>query len=237
MVHNMSNNDLVTRTLLLSKKQLGTLIVSRGVPDGDETRALNVSNGLSQIRGFHLGSLAASDLESYNFNVDGDILGWGLRNSVGVAEHPVTGGIWAVENSMDDVTRNGKNIHENNPGEELNYLGVLGVDRFGQNFGFPSCFAVWDLDEIPDNEGLEIGDSFAVDEETRVTDEVCNGGDYVGPRLTMPAHYAPLDIKFGEGGSVAYVSFHGSCEFFFLFLMVVLGAVVTAPSPFPYGCP
>lgn len=212
MVDNMSNNDLVTRTLLLSKKKIGTLLVSRGIPDGDEIRALNVTNGLSQIRAFDLGDLTSSSVEAFDFNADGNVLGWGLRNSVGVAEHPVTGGIFAVENSMDGVTRNGKDIHENNPGEELNYLGVLGADKFGQNFGFPSCFAVWQLDEIPENEGLKIGDQFAVDEQTKVTDEVCNGGDYVKPRLTMPAHYAPLDIKFGEGGSVAYVSFHGSCE-------------------------
>ncbi|KAM7208371.1 Soluble quinoprotein glucose/sorbosone dehydrogenase [Naviculisporaceae sp. PSN 640] len=213
LVNKMSNNDLVTRTLLLSKKKRGTLLVSRGVPDGDELRAETLSNGLSQIRAFNLNNVTTSASafpHTYNFNTEGQVLGWGLRNSVGVAEHPVTGGIFAVENSMDGVTRNGQDIHENNPGEELNYLGVLGEDEFGRNYGFPSCFAVWDLNEIPENGGLKVGDQFAVDED-KITDEVCNdSGKYEKPRLVMPAHWAPLDIKFDDAGEVAYVSFHGS---------------------------
>lgn len=207
----MSNNDLVTRTLLLSRKQRGKLLVSRGVPDGDELRAEILENGLSQIRAFDLDNLTDTT-RSYNFNTEGEVLGWGLRNSVGLAEHPVTGGIFAVENSMDGVTRNGRDIHENNPGEELNFLGVLGGGGQTKNYGFPSCFAVWDLDEIPDNKGLKVGDQFAVDED-KITDEVCNDQTkYQKPRLVMPAHWAPLDIKFEEGGETAYVSFHGSCE-------------------------
>ncbi|KAK4211526.1 soluble quino protein glucose/sorbosone dehydrogenase [Rhypophila decipiens] len=213
LVNKMSNNDLVTRTLLMSKKQRGTLLVSRGVPDGDELRAETLSNGLSQIRAFDLSNLTArtSTAYTYNFNTEGQVLGWGLRNSVGMAEHPVTGGVFAVENSMDGVTRNGQDIHENNPAEELNYLGVLGQSEFaGKNYGFPSCFAVWELDEIPENEGLKVGDQFGVDED-QITDEVCNDeSKYEKPRLVMPAHWAPLDIKFDDKGEMAYISFHGS---------------------------
>ncbi|KAK3315869.1 soluble quino protein glucose/sorbosone dehydrogenase [Apodospora peruviana] len=209
VVNRMSNNDLVTRTLLISKKQKGTLIVSRGSADGNELRAETLSNGLSQIRAFDMTNLTRGS-DPYNFNSEGAVLGWGLRNSVGVGEHPVTGGIYAVENSMDGVTRNGKDIHENNPGEELNYFGALSGSgtQLGHNFGYPRCFAVWDLAEIPQNDGLKIGDQFATDEKF-LTDEVC-GSEFVAPRLTLPAHYAPLDIKFSSDGSEAYISFHGS---------------------------
>ncbi|KAK3693188.1 soluble quino protein glucose/sorbosone dehydrogenase [Podospora appendiculata] len=210
IVDNMSNTDLVTRTLLISKLKANTLIVSRGSADANEVKAETLSNGLSQIRAFDLSKLNATS-DPFNYNTDGAVLGWGLRNSVGVGEHPITGGIYAVENSIDGVTRNGKDIHENNPGEELNFFGNLSVvNKDPPNYGYPKCFAVWNVTEIPQNDGLHIGSQFAVDEEN-LTDEKCND-KYVEPRLTLPAHYAPLDIKFDKEGSTAYVTFHGSFD-------------------------
>ncbi|KAK3987116.1 soluble quino protein glucose/sorbosone dehydrogenase [Cladorrhinum sp. PSN332] len=213
LVNGMSNNDLVTRTLLISKKQQGTLVVSRGSAEQNKDRAAVLSNGLSQIRAFDVGNLTINSAP-YNFNTEGTILGWGLRNSVGVGEHPGTGGIYAVENSVDGVTRNGKDIRENNPGEELNFFGYLnGTETLnqGKNFGYPHCFAVWDPTEIPDSEGLTVGKQFAVQEDSDLSDETC-ATDYVPPRLTFPAHYAPIDIKFNGVGSKAYVTFRGSFD-------------------------
>ncbi|KAB5566712.1 soluble quino protein glucose/sorbosone dehydrogenase [Coniochaeta sp. 2T2.1] len=211
VINNMSNNDLVTRTLLVSQKQPGYIVVSRGgTSDLDEATVL--SSGLSQIRAFNLANLTSIS-KPYDFETSGRVLGWGLRNSVGVAEHPVTGGIYSVENSIDGVTRQGTDIHENNPGEELNFHGYLNAttDHQGGNYGYPRCFAVWDPNEIPDNAGLAVGTQFAMTENTTVTDELC-ASDYVSPRLTFPAHQAPLDIKFNPEGSEAYVSFHGSFD-------------------------
>ncbi|KAK4119050.1 soluble quino protein glucose dehydrogenase [Parathielavia appendiculata] len=211
IVANMSNSDLVTRTLLMSKKQPGTLLVSRGSGDNDAIQTEDVTNGLSQIRAFNLTNLTSSS-SPYNFNTDGAVLGWGLRNSVGVSEHPVTGGIYAVENSVDGVQRNGVDVHENNPGEELNFLGYLNGTQGGTgNFGYPHCFAVWQVDEIPENDGLAVGKQFAVQENSTLRDETC-AEDYVPPRLTFPAHYAPLDIKFSAGGEEAYITFRGSFD-------------------------
>ncbi|KAK1775377.1 soluble quino protein glucose dehydrogenase [Copromyces sp. CBS 386.78] len=220
IVTNMSNNDLVTRTLLLSKKEDGYLLVSRGSADGNEAQAEVLNNGLSQIRAFDISNLTSST-KAYNYNEDGVVLGWGLRNSVGVGEHPTTGGIYAVENSIDGVTRNGKDIHENNPGEELNFLGYLNGTKTanqGRNYGYPKCFAVWDVSEIPENDNLKVGSQFAITEENaqtvsgnKLTDETC-ASDYVAPRLTFPAHYAPIDIKFAPKGDVAYVTFRGSFD-------------------------
>ncbi|KAJ4390336.1 hypothetical protein N0V85_007324 [Neurospora sp. IMI 360204] len=220
IVTNMSNNDLVTRTLLLSQKEDGYLLVSRGSADGNEAQAEVLNNGLSQIRAFDISNVTSSTTKAYNYNEDGVVLGWGLRNSVGVGEHPITGGIYAVENSIDGVTRNGKDIHENNPGEELNFFGYLNgtKEHQGGNYGYPKCFAVWDVSEIPENDNLKIGSQFAITEENaqtvsdnKLTDETC-ASDYVSPRLTFPAHYAPIDIKFTPKGDVAYVTFRGSFD-------------------------
>ncbi|KAK4442894.1 soluble quino protein glucose/sorbosone dehydrogenase [Podospora aff. communis PSN243] len=211
IVTGMANDDLVTRTLLMSKKSPGTLVISRGSAEAKMAQAALLSSGLSQVRAFDLTNFTATS-KAYNFNTDGVVLGWGLRNSVGIGEHPVTGGIYGVENSVDGVTRNGKDIHENNPGEELNYFGVLGTDSIeGKNYGYPHCFAVWDVAEIPENDGLSVGDQFAIQENNTLTDETC-AREYVPPRLTFPAHYAPLDIKFNERGDEAFVSFHGSFD-------------------------
>lgn len=205
----MSNSDLLTRTLLVSKKKDGYIIVSRGGTD-DLTEATVQSSGLSQIRAFDLSKLTSTS-KPYDFASSGRVLGWGLRNSVGVAEHPTSGGIYSVENSIDDVTRQGVDIHQNNPGEELNFHGTLdSTDDQGGNYGYPNCFAVWDTSEIPDHAGLGVGKQFAMTENRTMTDEIC-AKDFVPPRLTFPPHEAPLDIKFNDDGSVAYVSFHGSC--------------------------
>jgi glucose/arabinose dehydrogenase len=211
VINNMSNDDLVTRTLLISQKQPGFIVVSRGGTD-DLNEATVLGSGLSQIRAFNLGNLTSIS-KPYDFENSGLVLGWGLRNSVGVAEHPVTGGIYSVENSIDGVTRQGKDIHENNPGEELNFHGYLNgsTEHQGGNYGFPRCFAVWDPQEIPDNAGLTVGTQFAMTENSTITDEICMS-DYVPPRLTFPAHQAPLDIKFNADGSEAYVTFHGSID-------------------------
>ncbi|KAL2132217.1 hypothetical protein VTI74DRAFT_4073 [Chaetomium olivicolor] len=157
--------------------------------------------GRSEIRAFDLTNLTSTS-PAYNFNADGLILSWGLRNSVGVGEHPLTGDIYAVENSVDGVKRNGKDVHENNPGEELNFFGYLNgtaTASQGRNFGYPHCFAVWEVSEIPDNDGLGIGKQFAFQGNTTLRDETC-AERYIPPRLTFPANYAPMDIKLSEGG-------------------------------------
>ena len=133
---------------------------------------------------------------------------WGLRNSVGVAEHPETGGLYSVENSADGITRDGVDVHENNPGEEMNFHGTL-VDNTdtsqGSDYGYPECFAAWDPSALPNNSDLVIGDQFALNS---TSDGIC--AERTAPRLTFQAHMAPLDIKFNSSGDQAWVTFHGS---------------------------
>ncbi len=110
MVNGMSNNDLTTRTLVMSQKQDGMLLVSRG-SDGDyDLRALDITTGLSQLKAFDLSNVTASSAP-YDFDTTGRLLGWGLRNAVGVAEHPVTGGVYSLDNGVDGITRDGVDIH------------------------------------------------------------------------------------------------------------------------------
>lgn len=138
----------VTRTLLLSRQVEGMLLVSRGSMSNLDPAALDISTGVSTIKAFNISNVTSAP---YNFAQDGLLLGWGLRNSVGVGEDPATGGIYSVENSVDNFVRDGENIHQNNPGEEMNFHGYLNgteTDEQGENYGYPSCYAAWDLSLI-----------------------------------------------------------------------------------------
>ena len=123
LVDGMDGSDHTTRTLLLSQKAPGLILISRGSGDNIDPEAESEDTGISQIRAFNLTNLTGT--EPYRYNRDGLRLGWGLRNSVGVAEHPETGGIYSVENSVDQIQRDGRDIHQDNPGEELNFHGYL----------------------------------------------------------------------------------------------------------------
>lgn len=209
VITNMTSNQHVTRTLLMSQHSPGYLVISRGSNENLGAQSLEMDSGLSQIRAFNI-----NDTDSYPINfLEGTVLGWGLRNSVGVAEDPVTGNIYSVENSVDGVERNGELISEDNPGEELNFHGTIedAHDDSPRNYGFPLCFAVWDAEDIPDHDGLEVGDQFASDLNETVTDNMCNE-DFHPPRLSFPAHYAPLDALFDKNGTELFISFHGSCK-------------------------
>lgn len=206
----MSNSDHTTRTLHISQTNPNTLIVSRGSQSNEDDEARKKDSGHSQLRTF---DLSKEGDKPYDF-MDGELLGWGLRNSVGVTEHPNTGGIWSVENSVDQLSRKGKDIHTDNPAEELNYHGSLDKpdDHQGANYGYPLCYTVWGTKGFPELGNLKTGDQFPDDDAQNVTDEMCNS-KYVTPRLAFQAHTAPLDIKFNKDGSAAYIAFHGSCKF------------------------
>jgi glucose/arabinose dehydrogenase len=199
----------VTRTLLLSRRVPGLLLVSRGSVGNIDLQTLDPKSGVSTIKAFNLTNITGS---AYVHASDGLLVGWGLRNSVGVAEEPTLGGIYSVENSVDNIQRNGQNVHENNPGEEMNFHGYLNgteTKETGGNYGYPTCFAAWNPSEIPDFDG-KTGTQFAMgDQNATVNDTFCRE-DRVAPRITFPAHQAPLDIKFNPNGTAAWVTMHGS---------------------------
>jgi hypothetical protein len=110
-------------------------------------------------------------------------------------------------------------VHENNPGEELNFLGYLNpsmsttassASNQGTNFGYPYCFTAWEPSSLPDNGNISVGTPFA---QASVNDSMCAGT--TPPRLTFQAHTAPLDIKFNasaSSNSSAWITFHGSWD-------------------------
>ncbi|KAM3555156.1 hypothetical protein MY1884_005731 [Beauveria asiatica] len=226
IVTKMSTSDHTTRTLLLSRKKPGILLVSRGSQSNEDSKAQYLDSGHSQIRSFDLSQLSSgsgsgsgsgsssSSATPYAY-LDGHVIGWGLRNSVGVAEDPSTGGLWSVENSVDGLHRKGRDIHQDNPAEELNYHGTVGGGSAnkttqGGNYGYPVCYAIWSTANFPDLGALTTASQFRDDHAPgNVTDAACKD-NYVAPRLAFQAHTAPLDIKFDADGANAYVSFHGS---------------------------
>lgn len=211
-----SDGDHITRTLLFAKKQENTLIVSRGSQSNVDFNSLDLTTGHCQIKSF-----AVDKTATQNFNTSGKLLGWGLRNSVGVAEHPLTGGIYSVEMGMDYATRDGKDISQNNPGDELNYHGIIGkVNDLNQglNHGYPYCHAAWDVHAIPNRGDLVVGNQFLVGDvndtftaNDTINDAVC-AKERAAPVITLPPHNAPIDLKFTADGTAAYVSFHGSWD-------------------------
>jgi glucose/arabinose dehydrogenase len=210
----MTTNDHTTRTLLLSQKAPGMLVVTRGSTSNIDFDAASLGSGHSQVKAFNLNNRTGV----YDFDADGLRLGWGLRNDVGVAEHPGSGGIYTVENSADQLTRMGVDIHEDNPAEEMNFLGYLNGTAYapqGGNFGYPWCFSAWGVSGLPDNGNLTVGSQYAIDASAASnnqnrTDAYC--AQQLPARLVFQAHMAPLDIKFNNSGTEAWVSFHGSWD-------------------------
>lgn len=192
---------------MMSQKQPGILVVSRGSDGNIDIKTADMNSGRSQIKAFELNNLTANS-NPYNYTSQGRLLGWGLRNSVGVAEEPTEGGIYSVENSVDQIERDGVDIHQDNPGEEINYHGFLNasIEDQGGNYGYPYCFALWDTD-VPNNDGLSTGNQFSSEQSTTINDTFCRE-NRITPALTFQAHMAPLDIMLLPNGTKAFTSLH-----------------------------
>ncbi|KAF2837424.1 soluble quino protein glucose dehydrogenase [Patellaria atrata CBS 101060] len=200
----------LSRTLLIPRSSPDTLLVSRGSQENIDQATNQISGGRSMIRMFSISQISNSPVQ---YTTGGELLGWGLRNSVGVGENPADGGIWSVENSVDDMRRLNQDVHNDNPGEELNYHGILNdtaSPERGGNYGYPKCFAAWNPNGLPSNQNIRVGTQFLMGSPSGSdTDAMC-ANDRIAPRLTFPSHTAPLDVRFKADGSAAFISFHGS---------------------------
>lgn len=77
-----------------------------------------------------------------------------------------TGSLLAIGNQATVSAHiDGVDVHQNNPGEEMNFHGTLvrNTDTSqGSLHGYPECFAAWDPSALPNNGDLVIGDQFAL---------------------------------------------------------------------------
>jgi len=235
LIRNMTSAGHVTRSLLLTRNQPPPsnpgddgeempprtyLLVSRGSSANVDTLAGDATSGISQIRAFDVAELYQATTP-VDYASGGRLVGWGLRNSVGMGEHPATGSIWSVENSADDMARAGQDVHQDNPGEELNYHGTVesifsekadeALESKNRNYGYPFCYALWNTTDFPELGELKVGDQFMSNPDSKTGDQKC-ADEFISPRLTFQAHMAPLDIKFDpkNNGSRVFISFHGS---------------------------
>lgn len=211
IINNMTNSDHTTRSLLLPKSAPGVLVVSRGSNSNLDPTSENISSGTAQVKAFNITNIK----QPLGFTSSGKLLGWGLRNDVGLAEEPKGGGIYTVENSADQITRNGVDIHNTNPSEEMNFLGYLNgksSPNQGRNFGYPECFTAWSPSTIPAFKG-KVGQQFAIGTiGPGNNDKLCSNKYKQQAALGFHPHMAPLSILFNPSGDTGWVTFHGSWD-------------------------
>lgn len=214
------DNGHVTRTLLVSQKHPNLLIVSRGSLGNLDTTATPAH---ASVKVFDWKKVPSSN--GYNYVNDGKVLAFGVRNEVGIAEDKA-GHVWGVENSADNLMRGSTDVHQDNPGEKLNYCelfifrissrtnylplrGAVGdASSISGNrwYGYPTCFSVWNSSSFPASDNFKTGDWFVQNPNSTMNDAYCNS-KAVKPTLLFQGHSAPLDIKVGPDSSA-----YGMCS-------------------------
>jgi glucose/arabinose dehydrogenase len=200
VVTGMPSSGHSTRTLQFDSQ--GRLYVSIGSgsnvdPNSDRAR-------LIRYPGSALGSTSTF--------AQGQLFADGLRNEVGLALD-AQGRVWGVENGRDNLNRAdlGGDIHQDNPGEELN---LFREQDAGRHYGYPYCWSEYNLPTVGSGPGTQWADP----DNTTHDDVWCKSTtNVIPPVLVMQGHSAPLDIKFYTGGSFpadvvgdAIITFHGS---------------------------
>lgn len=211
LVTGMNTSGPAIRPLQLSSKSYNNLIVGRPAapdfdPDSTSIPGRYRKGGTAQVRAYGL----SGQKRTYQWK-DGSVLAWGVRNPVGLAEHPTTGNVWSVDSAADDVVRGGVDVSAHNPADELNDLGRVASPK-GANYGYPFCHAVWDVNALPNHDGLAVGSQFAMDPVPQLsgrkrTDQDCKAT--TGPRLSFEAHSTPVDLKFNGSGNELWVASFG----------------------------
>lgn len=135
-----------------------------------------------------LGSGGHGQVREYDFDwSSGKATGWrvfasGLRNSLGLAQHPGSKVILQVENARDDIDQvmTGLENDEDLPPDEINWLVA------GRNYGWPYCYGA--RLASPEYAGWDCGPSEP-------------------PQTALPAHAAPLGLAWWQDELI--VGFHG----------------------------
>lgn len=201
VVTGMATGIHSTRTIKVVPKQPNLVLLQVGSNQNLDMQSAQPGTGRAIIKMFDMSAVPAN---GYNYNTQGEVFAYGLRNEIGFIPDPA-GNFWGVENSGDDFRRNNVDIHKDNPAEKLNMLGDPTKAK-DQWFGYPTCFTVWD----PSNfQGLKTGDHFVLNPSGAQTDASCNDRA-IKPRLSFQAHSAPIWNAFDFNATTMYVAFHGS---------------------------
>lgn len=207
VVKGMSTGIHSSRTVAVVPQQPNLVLLQVGSNSNFDMASQQTGTGRAIIKIFDVSKAPAS---GWNYNTEGEVYGYGLRNEIGFAADP-SGVFWGVENSGDDFARteNGqrRDIHIDNPAEELNNLGDPLTVRNAW-YGYPTCFSVWNPANFP-NSGLKTGSNFVVSPNSSYNDASCNE-KAIPPRLTFQAHSAPIANTFDTDAKNMYVTFHGS---------------------------
>jgi glucose/arabinose dehydrogenase len=129
----------------------------------------------------------------------------GLRNTIGYDWHPATHALWGMDHGSDF---RGETL----PPEELNLI------EPGRNYGWPICYAERQVDEmtlaLPERMALRPGEREPIGR-PMTREDYCARTE--PSRLTLPAHSAPMAMRFYRGGEFpaayrhgAFVALHGS---------------------------
>ncbi|KAE8440501.1 hypothetical protein EG329_007418 [Mollisiaceae sp. DMI_Dod_QoI] len=126
IIKGMYNSGHPTRSLLMSPSHPNSLLVSHGASENIDYPSGNIQTGRAMIRVFDLNLVPSG---GYNYSTGGYLIGYGLRNAVGLA-FDLYNKLWVTENGSDELTRTAINgqavdIHGDNPAEELNYIGDI----------------------------------------------------------------------------------------------------------------
>ncbi|KAH7310978.1 hypothetical protein BKA65DRAFT_543030 [Rhexocercosporidium sp. MPI-PUGE-AT-0058] len=203
IVTGMYSGGHSTRTLLLSPKNPNLLAVSHGSNDNFDYPSGNPKTARACVKVFDLNAIPSG---GYNYISGGWLAGYGMRNEVGIA-FDGNSMLWGVENSGDNFSRGGKDVHQENPAEKLNYIGDVTKNN-DKWFGYPTCYAVWKPSDFTDQK-FQVGDQFVIAPNNTFKDETCKKLS-TPPSLVFQPHSAPIDSKFDDTFSNLYVTFHGS---------------------------
>jgi glucose/arabinose dehydrogenase len=174
-----------TRTLAVDSK--GRLIVSIGSAGNVDTSQTEWDTR-AQIRRYTIPAAVPNGGLAY---MSGDVLATGMRNEAGIFVDP-DDRIWGVENGRDNLSDDdlGGDIHNDNPGEEINL-----VDETGPKFyGYPLCYTEFKIGSGGGGQGTQWADQ-TLAASMQKTDDYCRNAAMVrAPVYAMPAHWAPLGI-------------------------------------------
>jgi glucose/arabinose dehydrogenase len=207
IIKNIQSATHSTRTVVIPPATPNLLLVSCGSNGNLDWDSISPDVARAAVKVFDISEVPEGGLD---YLADGQLMGYGLRNEIAIVVDK-DNMIWGVENSADEFARtvNGTDhdIHQDNPAEELNYLGDPSAPT-SDWYGYPTCFTVWGGAEFPDGSPAT-GSQFIPAPNATFDDATCQEMSH-GPRLSFQAHSAPIDGKFDADGANLYVSLHGS---------------------------